>query len=117
MTKTTAEVLAHHGKCFADRDLDGIMADYAPDAVFFSGDGVVRGPEAIRAVFEGLFREFAKPGASMASMQRLVEGDYVFLLWTAETADNSYELASDTFVIRNGSIQMQALTAKTRPKH
>ena len=37
-------------------------------------------------------------------------------VWTAETPDNSYELASDTFVIQNGRIRMQAFTAKTRAK-
>ena len=115
--RSTAEVLAHHLKCFADRDLDGTLSDYSADAVFFSVEGAVRGHAAIRAVFEKLFSEFAKPGGSFTSKQRLVEGDYVFLAWSAETPDNSYELASDTFVIRNGSIQMQALTAKVRPKN
>jgi ketosteroid isomerase-like protein len=71
--RSTSEVLAHHFKCFADRDLDGIMADYAADALFFTPDGVLRGPEAIRGVFEKLFSEFAKPGASIASKKRLVE--------------------------------------------
>ncbi len=115
--RSTSEVLAHHLQCFGARDLDGTMADYSADALFFSADGALRGPDAIRAVLEKLFSEFAQPGASLASKVRLVEGDYVFLVWTAETPDNSYELASDTFVIRNGSIQMQALTAKIRPKH
>ena len=115
--RSTPEVLEHHLKCFAGRDLDGLMADYSADALFFSADGVVRGHRAIRGVFEKLFAEFAKPGASLASKLRAVEGDYVFLLWTAETPDNSYELASDTFVIREGRIQMQALTAKIEPKN
>ncbi len=115
--RSTAEVLEHHLKCFASRDLEGILEDFSADAVFFSADGALRGPEAIRGVFEKLFSEFAKPGASLTSKLRLVEGDYVYLLWTAETPDNSYELASDTFVIRDGSIQHQALTAKIRPKH
>jgi ketosteroid isomerase-like protein len=115
--RSTAEVLGHHLKCFADRDLDGIMADYSADALFFAAEGALRGLGAIRAVFEKMFSEFAKPGASVASKQRLVEGDYAYLVWTAETADNSYELASDTFVIQNGSIQLQTFTAKIRPKH
>ena len=115
--KSTSNVLAHHLKCFAARDLDGLMEDYAADALFFTPDGVQRGPEAIRGVFEKLFSEFAKPGASIASKQRLVEGEYVYSVFTAETPDNSYELANDVFVIRNGSIQMQAFTAKIRPKH
>lgn len=115
--RSTAEVLAHHLKCFAERDLDGILADYPADALFFAAEGALRGPAAIRVVFEKMFSEFAKPGASIVSKLRLVEGDYAFLVWTAETADNSYELASDTFVIQNGSIQLQAFTAKIRAKH
>ena len=114
--RSTAEVLAHHFKCFADRDLDGIMADYSAEALFFAPDGALRGLEAIRGVFEKLFSEFSKPGVSIASKLRQVEGDYVYLVWTAETPDNFYELASDTFVVRNGSIQMQAFTANVRPK-
>jgi len=114
--RSTAEVLTHHFKCFADRDLDGIMADYSAEALFFTPDGALRGLETIRGVFEKLFSEFAKPGVSIASKLRQVEGDYVYLVWTAETPDNFYELASDTFVVRNGSIQMQAFTANVRPK-
>ncbi len=113
---TTAEVLDHHLKCFADRDLDGIMADYSDDAVFFGPEGTLRGTKAIKGIFEKLFPEFAKPGVSFALKQLLVEGDYAFIVWTAETADNSYELASDTFVIQDGKIRLQALTAKIKPK-
>jgi len=94
--RSTAEVLDHHLKCFADRDLDAVMADYAADAVFFGHDGALRGPNAIRPVFERMFAEFAKPGVSFARKQRLIEGDYAYIVWTSETADNSYELASDT---------------------
>ena len=114
--RSTAEVLEHHLKCFAARDLAGTLADYSADAVFVGADGASRGLDAIKAVFERLFSEFAKPGASIASKQRLIEGEYDHLLWSAETPDNAYELASDTFVIRGGSIQMQAFTAKIRPK-
>lgn len=73
--RSTAEVLDHHLKCFANRDLDGILADYSADALFFAAEGAQRGLGAIRGVFEKLFSEFAKPGASVASKQRLVEGD------------------------------------------
>jgi ketosteroid isomerase-like protein len=114
--RSTAEVLAHHFECFANRDLDGIAADYAADALFFTPDGVLYGPEAIRGVFENLLREFAKPGASITSKKRLIEGEYAYSVFSAETPDNSYELANDLFVVRNGSIQMQAFTAKVRRK-
>jgi len=84
--------------------------------VFFGLEGALRGPNAIKPVFERTFAEFAKPGASVARKQRLIEGEYAYIVWTSETADNSYELASHTFIIQNGSIRMQAFTAKVKPK-
>ena len=115
--RSTAEVLDHHLKCFAARDMEGVLADYSADAVFFGPEGALRGPNAIKPVFEKMFAEFAKPGRSFAMKQRLIEGEYAYIVWTSETADNSYELASDTFVIQNGSIRLQAFTAKVKPKH
>jgi ketosteroid isomerase-like protein len=46
--RSTTEVLDHHLKCFADRDLDGLLADYSRDAVFFGPEGALRGPSAIK---------------------------------------------------------------------
>jgi len=48
--------------------------------------------------------------------QRYIDGDYAYILWDAETADNSYELATDTFVVRNGKIVAQSFAAKITPK-
>ena len=115
--RSTAEVMDHHLQCFAARDMEGVLANYSADAVFFGPEGALRGPNAIKPVFEKIFAELAKPGRSFAMKQRLVEGEYAYIVWTSETADNSYELASDTFVIQNGSIRLQAFTAKVKPKH
>ena len=115
--RSTKEVLDHHQTCFRERDLDALLADYAADAVYFGPEGALRGPNQIKPVFERLFAELAKPGASLTGKQRLIEGEYAYLEWTAETPDNSYEVGSDTFVIQNGSIRLQALTAKVKPKH
>jgi hypothetical protein len=45
--------------------------------------------------------------------QQFVDGDHAFILWTAETADNVYELGTDTFVVRDGKITVQSFAAKT----
>jgi hypothetical protein len=50
-------------------------------------------------LFQGLVSEFAKPGSSFTMQQRWIDGDHGYILWTAETADNSYEFATDTFVV------------------
>jgi ketosteroid isomerase-like protein len=113
---STKNVLNRHMKNFDDGDLQAVLADYAPDAVFFTPDGTLRGPDAIRPVFQKLIAEFGKPGAVFNMKQQFVEGDFAYILWTAETADNVYELATDTFVVRDGKIVAQSFTARVRPK-
>ncbi len=55
--RSTVEVLDHHPKCFAQRDLDAVMADHVGDAVFSGPDGALRGPNGISPVFERMFAE------------------------------------------------------------
>ena len=113
---TTKEVLARHLKSFSERDLDGILSDYAPGAVFFTPDGLRRGKEEIRPFFQSLIGEFSKADSSFCLTLASVEGDHAFILWTAETADNFYEVATDTFVVRNDQIVAQSFAGKITPK-
>ena len=101
---------------FAERDLKGVLSDYAPGAIFFSQKGLLKGIDAIRPLFEALIAEFRKPGATFKMKEQLVEGDYAYILWTAETADNVYELGTDTFVVRGGKIVAQSFTGQITPK-
>ena len=71
----------------------------------------------MRPLFQSLVSEFAKPGSSFTMQQRWIDGDHAYILWTAETADNSYEFATDTFVVRDGKIVAQSFAAKVKPKH
>src|SRR5215467_1561621 len=114
--KTTNDVLDQHLKSFGDNDLDGILADYSPEAVLFIPGNPLRGPDAIKPFFQAILAEFAKPGASFTMRQRSVDGEYAYILWSAETADNSYEAATDTFVVREGKIVAQSFNAKITPK-
>ena len=113
---STKEVLDHHLKCFGEGDLMGLLSDYTPGAVLFISGGPLRGADAIRPFFQALFVEFGKPGAAFSLRQRFVEGDYAYILWTAETADNVYELGTDTFVVRDGKIVAQSFAGKITPK-
>jgi ketosteroid isomerase-like protein len=113
---STSDVLDRHLNSFAKYDLDGILADYSSDAVLFTPTGPLRGPAAIKPLFATLVSEFAKPGSSFTMRHRSIDGDHGYIIWTAETADNSYELATDTFVVRNGKIVAQSFAAQIRPK-
>jgi ketosteroid isomerase-like protein len=113
---STSEVIDHHLKCFAAGDLRGILADYAPDAVLFTPAGPLKGEDAIRPLFQAMIAEFGKPGAVFNLKQQFIEANYAYILWTAETADNVYELATDTFVVRDGKIVAQSYASKMTPK-
>jgi ketosteroid isomerase-like protein len=112
---STQEILDHHLLCFTGLDLDGIIADYASDAILFTPSGTLKGRDAIHAMFHALFAEFSKPGFSAAMESQFVEGEYAYILWNAQSADNTYEIATDTFVIRGGKIVAQSFTAKITP--
>jgi ketosteroid isomerase-like protein len=113
---TTGDVLDQHLRCFGEKDLDGVVADYSSDAVLFVPDRPLKGPAAIKPFFQTFLSEFAKPGASFSVRERYVDGEYAYILWSAETADNSYEAATDTFVVRDGKIVAQSFAAKITPK-
>ena len=112
---STKDVLEHHLKSFGEGDLKGILSDYAPHAVLFTPKGPLRG-DTIAALFQAMIAEFAKPGAAFSLKQQFVEGDYGYIVWTAETADNVYEFATDTFIVREGKIAAQSFAGKITPK-
>jgi hypothetical protein len=113
---STKEVLDHHLECFGKGDLQGILSDYAPGAVLFTPTGPLKGEVAIRPLFQTMIAEFGKPGAAFNLKQQFIEGDNAYILWTAETAENVYELATDTFVVQNGKIVVQSYASKMTPK-
>ncbi len=113
---TTSDILDRHLKSFAARDVDGVLADYSADAVLFTPAGPLKGPDAIKPLFQTLISEFRKPGSSFTLEQSYVDGDHAYILWNAETAENLYRFATDTFVVRNGKIVAQSFAAKIEPK-
>jgi ketosteroid isomerase-like protein len=113
---TVKDIVDQHLKCFSEHDLDGVLADYSPEAILFVPGQPLKGREAIKPFFQALIAEFAKPGASFSMRQQHSEGDYAYILWSAETADNSYEAATDTFVVQNGKIVAQSFAARVTPK-
>ena len=113
---STKDVFDHHVKCFGEGDLQGILADYSPSAIMFTPDGPLKGTEAIRPFFQALLAEFGQPGTAFSMKLLSIEGDFAYCIWTAETADNVYELGTDTLVVRGGRIVAQSYAGKITPK-
>jgi len=114
---STKDVVEHHLKCFGEGDLQGILSDYAEGAVLFTPNGPLKGADARTAFYQQVFAEFGKPGTTFSMKLQSVEGEYAYFLWMAETADNVYELGTDTFVVSGGKIMLQSFAAKVTPKH
>lgn len=113
---STEEVLNKHLTSFGAGDVDALMEDYTDDSVIILQSGVLEGPESIRGLFEGLVAEFSKPGMTFSLDAAHVTGNVAFIVWHAETADNVYSYATDTFVIEDGKIQSQTIAFAATPK-
>jgi ketosteroid isomerase-like protein len=116
MSSTTEEVLRRHVKSFFEGDLEGIVSDYSTDAVLFTPNGPLKGHDPIREFFRALIKEFGQPGTTFSMQLQSIDGDFAYSLWSAETADNVYEMATDTHVVRDGKIVAQAFAGQIKRK-
>lgn len=116
MASTTEEVLQRHVKCFFEGDLEGIVSDYSADAVLFTPNGPLKGHDTLREFFRVLIKEFHQPGTTFSMQLQSIDGEFAYGLWSAETADNVYEMATDTHVVRDGKIVAQSFAGKITPK-
>ncbi|ADJ15045.1 nuclear transport factor 2 family protein [Halalkalicoccus jeotgali] len=113
---TTESVLDHHLETFAEQDLTGVMEDYTDGSVVVTNMGTFRGREEIEGLFEDLFAEFADPEATITMDEQLTEGEFGYIIWHAETPENVYEFATDTFYIPDEIIEFQTFAGKVSPK-
>ncbi len=113
---TTNDIIDHHLQSFARSDLEGILSDYAPDAILFTPERTLRGRDAIRELFVAMLSEFSTPGARFELGTRSVVGDCGYIVWSGETDEQRYELVTDTFLVRDGCIVMQSFAAWTTPR-
>jgi ketosteroid isomerase-like protein len=107
MARTPQEVFAHHAEALGAGDLEGIVADYAEDAVFISPAGVLRGLDGIRTAFTRLLGDV--PNADWTLKTQIYEGDVLFLEWAADAGATFAEDGIDTFVFRDGLIRVQTV--------
>ncbi|WP_254533338.1 nuclear transport factor 2 family protein [Natrinema gelatinilyticum] len=116
MSDTNA-VLDHHLDAFANQELKEILADYSDDSVVITNMGVFRGLDEIEELFTDLFDEFAQEGSTLEVDDTIVEDEFAYLLWHAETPDNTYEFCTDTFYIPEETIDFQTFAGKAEPKN
>jgi hypothetical protein len=114
MARTPEEVFAHHAQALGAGDLEGIVADYADDAIFISPAGVLRGKDGIRGAFVALLGDV--PDASWQLKTQLYADDVLFLEWSADSAATAVDDGIDTFVFADGLIRVQTVRYTLRRK-
>jgi len=113
-SRTPREVFQHHAQALGAEDLEGIVSDYADDAVFITPAGVVRGKQGIREAFSRLLSEM--PEATWELPTEIYEGDILLLEWKADSPRARVDDGIDTFVFRDGQIRVQTVRATVVPK-
>jgi len=107
MSRSPQEVFAHHAEVLIGGDLEGIVSDYADDAVFITPAGVLRGKEGVREGFTKLLADV--PNADWNVPTQIFEGDVLFIEWSAHAESTFVEDGIDTFVFRDGEIVVQTV--------
>jgi len=114
VARTPQEVFDHHGEALMAEDLDGIVDDYADDAVLITPEGVRRGKAGVREGFVKLLGDV--PGATWELPTMIFEDDILLLEWKAESEKVKVEDGIDTFVFRDGMIRVQTLRYTLTPR-
>ncbi len=112
--RTPEEVFQHHIEALGAADLDGIVSDYADDAIFITPGEVKRGKEGVREAFAQLLEDL--PDANWDIRTTTYEEDIMLLEWGADSSKNRVDEAVDTFVFRDGLIRVQTVRSTMTPK-
>lgn len=113
---STETILEHHLTTFGEQDLSGIMEDYTEESVIVTNMGTFRGLDEIEGLFEDFFAEFAQNDATIDMQQETVEDEFAYIVWQAESPENVYEFATDTFYIPDDAILFQTFAGYISPK-
>src|SRR6478672_2460976 len=102
---TTRQVLEHHLGALAAGNLDDLLSDYTDESTLIGPAGVVKGQQAIRAIFESSLASLFKPGTYEFMMDTVqMADDVAYIVWHANCVSADIVFGTDTFLIRDGKI-------------
>lgn len=112
--RTPEQIFTHHAQALGAEDLDGTVLDYAEDACIITPDGVMRGKDAARNFFAGVFH--AIPKAQWTLKTTTYVENVLFLEWAADSTKASVSDGVDTFIFKDGLIHIQTVRCTIVPK-
>ena len=105
---STESVVNHHLEAVMAGDIDGILSDYADDAVFFHQQGTAKGPGEIRSFVESMVEAMASLMPNFEMITQDADGEVMYIVWKSGDA---VPMGTDTFVVKDGKIVTQTFAA------
>ena len=103
--RLTAEVFEDHLRRRKNGEIDqDLEQNYAPGVILLCEHRSFRGCDAVRRSAQDLATQLPD-----GKFEYIVEGEYAYVQWRADSAKNRVENGADTFVIRRGRIVMQSI--------
>jgi ketosteroid isomerase-like protein len=108
-THQTEAIIGHHLHAFFDKSIDGVVADYAEDAVLVVQAGPLRGIAEIRSFFADFIGTMPAGFLEAFEMKKQeFVGELGYIVWAAAPW---VQFATDTFIVRDGRIRLQSFVA------
>ena len=107
--KTTDTILDHHLSAFTQQNLSEIMVDYTDESIVVTNIGTFGKVSGIERLFDDLFADLYRDGTTIDVTQRIVKREFAYIVWNAETPENVYEFAANTYYIPEDTIDFQTV--------
>jgi ketosteroid isomerase-like protein len=103
--RTPEQVVTHHLTVFRAHDLEGVLSDYADDAIFIAPKSTVQGKTALRKMFASFFSNAnASAAAPVFEATVTADGDVGYEHWVSNPGKPGSMAGTDAFVVRHGRI-------------
>ncbi len=108
MSRSTDEVFESHLRLRLEGKVEeDIEQNFSPDVVLISSIKRLTGHDGIRESAQDLQHDVGD--AKFTYVRKVVEGEFAYLIWKAESDTVKVEHGVDSFLIRNGKILVQSV--------
>ncbi|BBP43824.1 nuclear transport factor 2 family protein [Thiosulfativibrio zosterae] len=103
----TESILKHHFEAFDRQDLPDLLSDYAENALLLVHEKCYQGHTEISVFFKDFMQNQLVAESDFELQVMQVVDNLGYIVWRATTPTQTFEMATDTFVIQDGKIQQQ----------